>query len=124
MNKYIFAILKNLTLMCGNYEFEDKNDELCYQLDTDVINMCDQFLVAIPESYCQSIKCNYNNNFVQRNYELLNAILKYMRESRSRSRTIYYSFLRLLRRASMYDLIEKLQSDKKLYKEIRPTSES
>ena len=63
MNKYTFAITKNLTLMCGNYEFEDSPDELCFQLDTDVIESSGDFLRQIPQDYIESIKSNYRDSF-------------------------------------------------------------
>ena len=118
MNKYIFAISKNLTLMCGNFEFDDNSDELCYQLDSDVIERSSEFLRQIPEEYHESIKSNYRDSFVQRNYEFINVLLRFMSLSHRQSRSIFYSFLRLLRRSLLTTLVEKLQADKNLYQHI------
>ena len=118
MNKYIFDISKNLTLMCANFEFDDNSDELCYQLDSDVIERSSEFLQQIPEEYHESIKSSYRDRFVQRNYEFINVLLRFMSLSHRQSRSIFYSFLRLLRHSLLTALVEKLQADKNLYQHI------
>ena len=60
---------------CDNFEFDENNDELCYLLDSDIIERLSEFLQQIPGEYHESIKSNYRDSFVQRNYEFLNVLL-------------------------------------------------